>query len=423
MTSLAADATTEPDLGGTEPRWALDTATPILILRRSLGPFQHCALAVARSAGRLGVPVHSVCTDPGEPAMRSRYITSAVRIAPDLTEEAWVQALIALRPRLGRAILLPVDDLAAVTVGDHQDRLAEPFLLPLAPEGIRRRLASKRELHALCLRLDLPTPVSSFPADESEFIAHVAAAGYPVVLKRSDPWLPPRNPSAPSVFIARTPEDALQAYREMESDVAPQLMVQEYIPGDSDSVWMFNGYAGDGGRCLCAFTARKLRQRGPRTGPTTLGECAGNETVSKAAQRLLAELDYRGIVDMGFRYDRRDGLYKLLDVNPRLGSTFRLFTAGNGIDVVRAMHLDLTARPVPPSQLTPGRRWLDERSDPVTAVQLGREGSLRFRAWTRSLRGIDEAAWWAGDDPRPFFAMCAQSGAPAVRMIAGGRGR
>jgi predicted ATP-grasp superfamily ATP-dependent carboligase len=401
----------------------LDTGTPILVLRRSLNPFQHCALAIARSAGRLGVPVHSICADPGEPAMRSRYLTSTVPMAAELPEADWIEALIALRPRLDRAMLLPIDDLAAVTVGDHQDRLAEHYLIPLAPAGIRRLLASKRELHALCLRLGLATPASSFPADETEFIAHAAEMGYPVVLKRAEPWLPPRRPDAPSVFIAHTPDQALQAYREMESDVAPQVMVQDYVPGDSDSVWMFNGYAGEAGRCLCSFTARKLRQRGPRTGPTTLGECAHNETVSVAAQRLLSELDYRGIVDMGFRYDRRDGLYKLLDVNPRLGSTFRLFTAANGVDVVRAMHLDMTARPVPPSQTLAGRTWIDERSDPVTAVQLIREGSLSVRSWMGSLRRIDEAAWWARDDPRPFIAMCAQSGAPAARMLAGGRSR
>ena len=86
---------------------------------------------------------------------------------------------------------------------------------------------------------------------------------------------------------------------------------------------MFNGYVGERGGFLCSFSGRKLRQRGPRTGPTTLGVCVANNQVSELAQRLLGAIRYRGIVDMGFRYDQRDGLYKLLDVNPRLGSTFR----------------------------------------------------------------------------------------------------
>ena len=39
----------------------------------------------------------------------------------------------------------------------------------------------------------------------------------------------------------------------------------------------------------------------------------------------MKELGYRGILDIGYRYDARDGRYKVLDVNPRIGATFRLF--------------------------------------------------------------------------------------------------
>jgi D-aspartate ligase len=48
----------------------------------------------------------------------------------------------------------------------------------------------------------------------------------------------------------------------------------------------------------------------------------------------MQEIGYSGIVDIGYRYDRRDGEYKLLDVNPRVGATFRLFVDSNGMDVV-----------------------------------------------------------------------------------------
>jgi predicted ATP-grasp superfamily ATP-dependent carboligase len=387
---------------------AFDTSIPILVLRRSLGPFQHCALAIARSAGRLGIPVFSVRDHRREAATCSRYMCDGLGLSPTATDSAWIEALLALRTELGGAVLLPIDDLAGVLVGDHQDRLAEDFLLPSPPAGLQRRLASKHELWKLCLELGLPTPTSTFPADETSLIEQAESLGYPIVLKRAVPWLPPRDPAAPSVAIAHTREQMLRGYARMESDIRAQVMVQEYIPGDSDSIWMFNGYVGTGGELLCSFTGRKLRQRGPRTGPTTLGVSATNATVTELARRLLGELGYRGIVDMGFRYDERDGLYKLLDVNPRLGSTFRLFVADNGIDVVRALHLDLTGRPVPPSTISDGRRWIDERSDAATALRLAREGTLGLRTWTRSLRGVDEAAWWAADDPVPFFSMGVQ---------------
>lgn len=394
-----------------------DTNTPVLVLRRSIAPFQHGALCVARSLGRLSVPVYSVLAQQGESLQHSRYLTGALDLDPALPVEAWVAGLIAVAPRLGGGILLPIDDAAAVAIGDAQERLAECFRFPAAPEGIQRRLASKHALHELCLELGLGTPVTTSPASETEFLRDCVEQGFPVIVKRGKPWLPPRDPAAPSVFIAHTDAQARRAYARMESDHGRQILVQEYIPGDSDSIWIYNGYTGRAGDTLCAFTGRKLRQRGPRTGPTTLGECVRNDAVAAAARTLLHALGYRGIVDMGFRFDARDGGYKLLDVNPRLGSTFRLFTAENGLDVVRAMHLDLTGRRVPASRCRDGRRWLDERTDIVTAAQLARERRLSARAWIRSLRGIDEAAWWAADDLRPFLSMWRRWIRPAWRRI------
>jgi predicted ATP-grasp superfamily ATP-dependent carboligase len=180
---------------------------------------------------------------------------------------------------------------------------------------------------------------------------------------------------------------------------------------------MFNGYFARDGACHCAFTGCKLRQTGPRTGPTTLGVCVHNATVVEQAIKLLSALGYRGIVDMGFRYDARDGRYKLLDANPRLGSTFRLFVAENGLDVVRAMHLDLTDRPVPAAPPCQGRLWLDEPHDAMTALQMLREGSLQARLWRRSLRNVAETAWWAADDPEPFLRMLLEVPAGTLRVL------
>jgi len=408
---------------GLQPGPALDACTPILVLRRSTAPFQHSTLAVARSLGRLGVPVYVMRHRAYEPASSSRYISGVLPFPPNAPEPEWIDALEALGARFAGAILLPIDDLASILVGDHQDRLAKTFRLPLAPGGIQRRLASKRELWRLCGELDLPTPGSTFPADESELVEQAEAHGYPVVLKRAELWFAPRDPAAPSVAIVNDRRELLRAYARMESDLRPQVMVQEHIPGDSDSVWIFNGYAGAEAECLCAFTGRKLRQSGPRTGPTTLGVCEANGEVVDLARRLLRALDYRGIVDMGFRHDARDGAYKLLDVNPRLGSTFRLFVSDDGLDVVRALHLDLTGRPVPWSTISDGRKWIDERSDLVTSVRMTRRGMLGPRSWARSLRGITEGAWWAADDPLPLLSMSATFPPHALRRLAGaGRG-
>ncbi len=387
-----------------------DTPTPILVLRQSFAPLQHAVLDVARSAGRWGIPVHAVRMGPGETATGSRYIRQTL---DPPTDGRWLETLARFADRSGGGVLLPIDDESSVFVDDNHAVLAESFLLPKAPAGIHRLLASKRAVWEACRRLGVDVPESRFPADEDELVAIGRDFGYPLVLKRSDAWVPPRDANAPSVLIAHSEDALLAGFRRMAAieqdarDSDPHVIAQEYIPGEPDSIWMFNGYFGRDSKCLCAFTGQKLRQRGPRTGPTTLGVCRWNERVSTAAIKLLGSLGYQGIVDMGLRHDARDDRYKVLDINPRMGSTFRLFTGVGGLDVVRAAYLDLTGLPVPTDHAREGRKWIVEPYDLFTCLQLARERSLGLGEWAGSLRDVEEGAWWAADDPLPFVRMCA----------------
>lgn len=389
---------------------AIDSSTPLFALRRSFAELQHGVLNIARSAGRLGIPAHATRSGRHEPATRSRYLRGALELPHGASDEQWLSELLSYGAKLGSSVLLALDDDSAVFLDDHRDALGEAYILPASPPGLARRLASKRVLWELCEQIGIAAPESSFPASEEEAANQSAAFGYPVVLKRSEPWIEPRDAGAPSVAIARTEAELRFWHRRMESAVKPQVMIQEYIPGGSSSIWMFNGYFDLRSECLYASTGRKLRQRGPRTGPTTLGVCSWNEAVADSATQLMRELSYSGIVDMGFRYDERDGRYKLLDVNPRTGSSFRLFAAVGGLDVVRAAYLDLTGQRVPRDRARDGRTWLVEPYDIVASAQLASARELTLSSWLRSLSAVDERAWWAGDDIAPFLAMCGSLG-------------
>jgi hypothetical protein len=113
-----------------------------------------------------------------------------------------------------------------------------------------------------------------------------------------------------------------------------------------------------------------------------------------------------GIVDMGYRYDARDGQYKLLDVNPRIAATFRLFVGTNGIDVARAFYLDLTGQQVEMAGAREGRKWLVESYDTISSLRYLRDRRLTPTEWLRSSRGVDEGAWLALDGPLPFAVIC-----------------
>jgi predicted ATP-grasp superfamily ATP-dependent carboligase len=122
----------------------------------------------------------------------------------------------------------------------------------------------------------------------------------------------------------------------------------------------------------------------------------------------MKAVGYHGILDIGYRLDARDGQYKVLDINPRVGQAFRLFVAENDHDVVRALYLDLTGQPQPEVRRREGRRWMIEDYDIISSLHYYQEGSLKPGQWLRSFAGLEEAAWFNWKDPVPFFLMLNQ---------------
>jgi predicted ATP-grasp superfamily ATP-dependent carboligase len=408
--------------GGSDPGHGFDTSVAAVTLQQTPNAFGHGKVAVARSLGRVGVPVYSVFADRWSPASVSRYSRGGLIRRRPAEDEEWLQNLVTLGVRLGnRPVLIPIGDEDVFFLERWREALGEAYRFPPQPPGLVAKTADKRAMNELCRELGVPTPGAIFPADEQEAVAAARELGFPAVLKQIDASLPGKQKGL-RVLIARDEPRLREGYRLMESDLRPNVMVQEYIPGGSDSVWMMNAYFGAGSRCHLPFTGRKLRQYPPNSGATTLGICTGNEAVQRATSELAEAVGYRGIIDIGWRYDERDGGYKLLDLNPRLGATFRLFVGAGGMDVLRALHLDMTGRPVPDDDLQEGRRWITELHDLRTSARLIRSRELTFRDWARSLSGVAEASWMASDDPMPAAVLAVRIASPAGQRAVAGHG-
>ena len=405
--TTASSAPAPPPLAARPPTsiGRIDTRVPVLVLSASprVRRSPHGGLGILRTLGRLGIPVYTVDSDPRGPASYSRYLRG--RFVFDLEvagPEATVDYLLDVGKRLGsRTVLIPTWDEMSMLVSDFHDALSERFLLPHQPDRLARSLVSKKEMFRLARQHSVPTPESAFPANIDDVREFAAAAVFPVMLKGiAGNRLQQRT--GRKMVIVKRPDDLLRLYAEMEDPDEPNLMLQEYIPGGDDAVWMFNGYFNHESHCLVAFTGRKLHQTPVYTGATSLGVCLQNGVVEETTRRWMEELGYRGILDIGYRYDARDGKYKVLDVNPRIGGTFRLFVATNGMDVARALYLDLTGQPVPRAEQVEGRKWMDER-DVISCLQYRRDHRLTMRQWITSLRGVRETVHFAHDDMAPFW--------------------
>src|SRR6185437_410952 len=309
----------------------IDNSTPAVVLKS----VAHGGLGIVRSLGRLGIPAYTIEASPWTPAIYSRYNRGVVKLDVETASaEQSLERLHELAERLGtKSVLIPSTDYAAIFIADHSEKLRRWFLFPEQSPDLLRKLYSKWEMYLLAKQLGIPTAETLLPRTREDVLHFAERTKFPLVLKAIDGTRLSFR-CGKKMFIVNHIDELLNLYDSLEDPISPNLILQEYIDGEDDSVWMFNGYFNQRSECIAAFTGKKLRQCPAFSGYMCLGVCLANPVVQDTATRFLRVLNYIGLVDIDFRYDQRDGQYKILDVNPRIGATFQLFTTQNGMDPV-----------------------------------------------------------------------------------------
>ncbi|MBY8870182.1 carboxylate--amine ligase [Streptomyces sennicomposti] len=396
--------------------FAADPDVPGLIVKFGDYPLHHGGVGAIRSLGRAGVPMYAVTEDAYTPAASSRYLRRAFVWPTTGTEDAdhLVEGLLRIARRIGRpAVLVPTDEEAAVLIAEHQDALGGHFLFPRVEPGLPRLLASKQGLHELCVKHGVPSPAAVFPQSYDDIAAFAQTARFPVVVKNREAFTRRSRPAVNGTTRVATRAGLLSLARDWGE--RPGVIIQEYLPREQAEDWIVHAYFDRDSHPLALFTGVKVRSWPPHAGMTASAYVVDNPELADLAARFVKEIGFTGIVDLDLRFDRRDGQYKLLDFNPRMGAQFRLFESGSGVDVVRAMHLDLTGRPVPEGEQRAGHRFVVENIDLPALLAYRRSGYTTPHAPARA--SGTELAWLAGDDPMPFLTMLARFVRPGARHL------
>jgi D-aspartate ligase len=401
----------------------LDSNVPVLVMKLGRYPLHHGVMGAIRSLGRAGVPVYGVHEDRLAPAGMSKYLTGRFIWPATLDDpQELLHGMASMAERIDRpAVLLPTDDRAAVFIAEHAASLRELFRFPDQPAGLPRRLADKLELFRTCRELGVACPDVAVAASWADVVEFSRRTVFPVMLKLAQGSIGRQSHLADAgilpTMIANSPGELRWLYGRVARSQAGTVLLQECIPEGQD--WIVHGYCNERSECLVGFTGVKLRSYPPKAGATTFGVCRSNPLLLHQAKAVFRHLGYRGIMDMDWRLDHRDGRYKLLDFNPRVGTQFRLFVNRHGVDVVRAMHLDLTGRPVPGGPSPDGRTFMAEQFDILSLLAYRRQGELTLADWWSSVRrtGDLELGWMDPDDLLPVASMAVRS---LFRMVVKG---
>lgn len=387
-----------PNSPGSWPRRPFgDRPTGALVVG---GDYQ--GLGIVRGLGRQGVPV-GVIDDEHSIAQFSRFATFAQSVAGLRDEETTIEALLELgrRRRLEGWVLYPTRDETVAAFSRHRERLAACFRVPTPSWEAIQWVWNKANTYALANNLGIPTPRTWYPRAVRDL--DEMASALPLVVKPAvkDKFYYATKAKA---WRADSTEELARLFEKAAPHLEPgQVMVQDLIPGGGSQQFAYCAFFKDG-HAVSSMVVRRARQHPSEFGrASTFVETVDAPEIEEHSLKFLRAINYYGLVEIEYKLDPRDGVYRLLDVN---GRTWGYHTLGTraGVNFAHQLFLDQIGEKVEGARARSGVGWIRLLTDiPAETLQIvgGLRNPLRYLG---SVLSADTEAVFSLGDPLPGLA-------------------
>jgi D-aspartate ligase len=370
------------------------------------------ALGVVRALGRHRVPAYSAGADRRLVAHSRWYRRLPGEDVEETSEGDRLAAYLRTLP-FERAVLFPCSDQWTLAVGSLPADVAASHVATVAPIDVLRLLIDKKLFARAAEDYGVPAP-RVFDAADLDIIEGDALQSF--FLK----------PTSSQVFSKRfgvkaMPLESHAHAAELLGTMAEEgieVVLQEFVPGPPTSLVCLDGYVDRSGT-MRACLARQWLRMYPRTfGNSTLTVTIPLDEVADAVDslcRLFEGIGYVGLFNAEFKYDARDGRFKIVEVNARPWWQVELARAA-GFDVCAMAYHDALGEPLPPAgEYRIGLTWVhpvpDLRAWWTGRMHGDRTGGFPLRVWFQGANAL-----FSRDDPKPAARELVRLGGHLLRF-------
>jgi predicted ATP-grasp superfamily ATP-dependent carboligase len=186
-------------------------------------------------------------------------------------------------------------------------------------------------------------------------------------------------------------------------------LIQQYIPGGADAMKTVVLVFSPGSRLTAAFTTQKIRQWPATGGITVVSHSTAEHKIVDQVLPFFEAWRWRGVAEVELKFDRRDGMHKVIEINPRFPGYLR-FLCHCGLDVpVMAVSLALQRESVPSVQFpayTVGTKYMNPGLFVRTVLDEIRSSGFKIaklRKAVRDMRGSASLVLGMLADPLPMI--------------------
>lgn len=284
------------------------------------------AIAVIRSLGRAGYPVHAVAPTPDALGLRSRYAASA-SVCPRYAAPGFLDWLRGHVAAHGIGAIVPSEALL-LALRPAIDEFAP--LLPFGDDpGVLYAGMSKFDLFASLHGAPHLPPTLRIDAERLPGLAELEALGAPLYVKVDGAYA-----RAGENGLVRACASAAEAQAALQ-ELAPRfekLLVQGHVQGRGVGAFFLLWR----GELLAEFMHRRLHEVPHTGGVSSLRESWFHRAIRDDALEKLRAMAWQGVAMMEYRWDESTDAFHFLEMNGRFWGSLHLALQA-GVDFPRAL--------------------------------------------------------------------------------------
>ncbi len=359
------------------------------------------ALSVTRSLGRRGIKVYLSASE-GRHVQYSRYCTKSFPFGKGVKgADFWRDLLLGNdREGLRGSVVLACNDEAVTFIARNRSELARHFKLDSSVPALQLAMLDKLETLTLAKSVNVPAP-RFWQVENADQLRQIEGElSFPLIVKPLLSHLFQKKFGGRKFLNVNSHAEVRAALEQVWAS-GLQAMICEWIPGPDHLLSNYYTYIDRSGTPLFHFTKKVIRRFPKNEGLTSYHLTDWDPEVADMGWRFLSGIGFRGLANVEFKRDVRDGQLKLVECNARFTAPQELFVRC-GLDTASIVYNDLVGLPLPRefSYRRGVRLWYPVR-DFLAYRQLSALNELTFAEWLQSVWHWHGLPYFRPTDPMP----------------------
>ncbi len=205
-------------------------------------------------------------------------------------------------------VFIPIEESTTILFYEFLDEVAANHNFKFALPDFKTFLFSinKKKLNLFCEENQIPCPC--FISDQ---MFDSKAFSFPIILK------PKQGSSAKGIIYIDDEKDSKGLNIDYNT-----FFLQERLPNTKNVEAGF--FLCEKGKVLSFYGHKRIRTWPSSGGVSVFSKCSNSLEIEKSGKLIIKKLNWSGLLMIEFLFDKRDGLYKLIEINPRLWGSIML---------------------------------------------------------------------------------------------------